>query len=819
MISEFSTPLPGESIVETSSAIVPQESANPNSSGKSAEFTEALKLTQQSVGGEPAIDTEQSIPSAVIEANRNQQAAEPVTQGAQRTLVEPGLIHASKSISPRPTSFPILKIKLVEPVIDEVLFHPVEYFESRLSPPDSLVSGTESIIGGDVAVVEPTPVAVDDTSVDTLNQSTKNTIVPVGEPGTELLELEGVETNRDWQSRTAAADPVFDSEVSDLRIAYYEPLTSLVITQPAESTVIRGGAPSARETPVLNQQAVDVGAVDSSIYAADVSDSVERGRGRFLPSESRSDSLAQIPRPLPSLVSQAESSDENETVSPHLIQRLEKKTLSKPEENFAQKGTVRSVVPTTVIERKNAESGTESDVALVSDVVSVETSTAAIADSNVGNAPAKSVPIEVTSHDNDIQAANVNGASIIEARSVPGEVSSQTEDSALHNTDANQPVRRFVSATNDTSAESGLNAVDESVIPTIVDKVTEPQDVADNGAEASRITVRTDITDSDVVEHPAPTHRNRSVSSEPDPAFDARGDRSDSVSKYTIESTDQTVRSTVAAKADASTHIGPADVRTKSREQVHVERPKSTAGDSHSVNVAVSPGDVPEVFVREQDAVRPALADSQSALAGSTIEERDGKLARSNDIREKVSLPRTDNSIGLPRLQPSFMAQDQTVVRQSAAGDLHRSAVVPVEVQEAVSAIRRAVSGDSHIRIQLNPPELGIMQVEIVRSGGSTIARLETHNAAAHQAIVDTLGNLQKALAQTGAGVERVEVILNESRSEPSRHGRDRQDGEQSSERQRDRGDNPHDRDREDEQKRRRHQQDASEDELNQRPA
>lgn len=129
-----------------------------------------------------------------------------------------------------------------------------------------------------------------------------------------------------------------------------------------------------------------------------------------------------------------------------------------------------------------------------------------------------------------------------------------------------------------------------------------------------------------------------------------------------------------------------------------------------------------------------------------------------------------------------------------------REAAVPVEIRDAVSAIQQASSGDGHIRVRLNPPELGTMQVEVVRTDNGVVARLEVESTAAHSVVLETLVDLQQSLSRSGSAVERVEVILNEARAEAGRQDGDQtqnreQQGRQerqSSDQQRQNGDRQH---------------------------
>jgi flagellar hook-length control protein FliK len=105
--------------------------------------------------------------------------------------------------------------------------------------------------------------------------------------------------------------------------------------------------------------------------------------------------------------------------------------------------------------------------------------------------------------------------------------------------------------------------------------------------------------------------------------------------------------------------------------------------------------------------------------------------------------------------------------------DVVREPAVPMEIQDAVSAIQEATSGDSHIRVRLNPRELGNMLVDVSRTENGIVARLEVESAAARVAILETLPDLQQSLSRSGSTVDRVEVVLTETRAESGRQESD----------------------------------------------
>lgn len=118
-------------------------------------------------------------------------------------------------------------------------------------------------------------------------------------------------------------------------------------------------------------------------------------------------------------------------------------------------------------------------------------------------------------------------------------------------------------------------------------------------------------------------------------------------------------------------------------------------------------------------------------------------------------------------------AASATTSNASAPSEVVREPAVPMEIQDAVSAIQEATSGDSHIRVRLNPRELGSMLVDVSRTENGVVARLEVESAAARVAVLETLPDLQQSLTRSGSTVDRVEVVLTETRAESGRQESD----------------------------------------------
>lgn len=244
----------------------------------------------------------------------------------------------------------------------------------------------------------------------------------------------------------------------------------------------------------------------------------------------------------------------------------------------------------------------------------------------------------------------------------------------------------------------------------------------------------------------------------------------------------------------AASIVPPSDSRDQSTgadeptpaEPKPVRVPAATVSTDPSVaessdGQAASSGNV-HVESASSDGLQPVTEEmsQESVVAARATGLADDSVAAS------MSSPSTESATTSSVTVESAAAGSATATTPSAASASptpsvsapSRELVVPMEIQEAVSAIQDAASGDQHVRVRLNPRELGTMLVDVTRTETGIVARLEVESAAARVAIMESLPDLQQSLSRSGSGVERVEVVLNESRTESGR-----QDGDQSSQR------------------------------------
>ncbi|MEX0703450.1 MAG: flagellar hook-length control protein FliK [Planctomycetales bacterium] len=74
--------------------------------------------------------------------------------------------------------------------------------------------------------------------------------------------------------------------------------------------------------------------------------------------------------------------------------------------------------------------------------------------------------------------------------------------------------------------------------------------------------------------------------------------------------------------------------------------------------------------------------------------------------------------------------------------------------------------GGRYLRIRLDPPELGSLQVEVIAREGVLSARLDVETRAAQRIVLEHLGQLREVLAQHGTAIDHIDVFLNARQSD-----------------------------------------------------
>ncbi len=81
-------------------------------------------------------------------------------------------------------------------------------------------------------------------------------------------------------------------------------------------------------------------------------------------------------------------------------------------------------------------------------------------------------------------------------------------------------------------------------------------------------------------------------------------------------------------------------------------------------------------------------------------------------------------------------------------------------VDRVANNLRTAFDTGGQLRMRLEPPALGKVQVEVASGNGGLTARMEVQTPAARQTLLDNISLLHTAITQTGASVSRIEVVV-----------------------------------------------------------
>ncbi len=99
------------------------------------------------------------------------------------------------------------------------------------------------------------------------------------------------------------------------------------------------------------------------------------------------------------------------------------------------------------------------------------------------------------------------------------------------------------------------------------------------------------------------------------------------------------------------------------------------------------------------------------------------------------------------------------------------------------SALNNGFSSGGELRVRVEPPALGKVQIQVQADAGSISARIEVQTPAAQKTLLDNISMLHDAIGQTGATVGRIEIEVapqqqnaNDANQRDGGSGREQQD-------------------------------------------
>lgn len=114
-------------------------------------------------------------------------------------------------------------------------------------------------------------------------------------------------------------------------------------------------------------------------------------------------------------------------------------------------------------------------------------------------------------------------------------------------------------------------------------------------------------------------------------------------------------------------------------------------------------------------------------------------------------------------------------------------------LHQAGTSIVQAIEGGKAIRMRMNPPELGLLNIEIAAIDGSLTARLDVESAQTHRVLVDNLSHLHEMLHRNNTQIERIELNVVETLADASHQSRNSNSFSSSGNHRNDQGAQPND--------------------------
>lgn len=229
-------------------------------------------------------------------------------------------------------------------------------------------------------------------------------------------------------------------------------------------------------------------------------------------------------------------------------------------------------------------------------------------------------------------------------------------------------------------------------------------------------------------------------------------------------------KSAVAVAPSSQTETPPTNQRQEGKTR---QAARQTVASVPSAEAVAPAEPAPhEIRLASSSVVQPAAADVGLVAEGEA--ETEPKKASQPVTSEGTSQAEASARVGEPASRGPLRAPATSAPAPPTTGgsDLER-----VRFVQRVSRAFQAVGKDGgSIRLQLRPPELGSLHLDLTVHKGTMTARLEVETQAARNALLDNLPALRDRLAQQEIKIERFDVNVGEDAS----GGEPRQPGDQS---------------------------------------
>ena len=142
--------------------------------------------------------------------------------------------------------------------------------------------------------------------------------------------------------------------------------------------------------------------------------------------------------------------------------------------------------------------------------------------------------------------------------------------------------------------------------------------------------------------------------------------------------------------------------------------------------------------------------------ASESIVPQKSAVQNERAVQSSAPIARADS---VSPLQPTALQS----ASHSATVDVAGAKVVPSRIiDQVVNAMQQAVEKGQALKIRLDPPELGVLQIEVSRVDGVLTAKIETDSTATQRLIHENLALLKEALAQKGQQLDKIDVEWNQ---------------------------------------------------------
>jgi flagellar hook-length control protein FliK len=206
----------------------------------------------------------------------------------------------------------------------------------------------------------------------------------------------------------------------------------------------------------------------------------------------------------------------------------------------------------------------------------------------------------------------------------------------------------------------------------------------------------------------------------------------------------------VAQSAAAEAYQSPASAAASSSQF----NDQTQSGDAASADVAVAAAAETTTAVPTVPQTNAAGADPATTSKGTGTNDQPA-VEKSAAAPDQSSLGVTSTAGSNPRTEPLATADHSAT--NTTTDPLQRSQEL---VDRVTNILRTSFDTGGEMRVRLEPPALGRVQVDVSSGSSGVTARLEVQTASARQTLLNNISLLHTAITQTGASVSRIDVVL-----------------------------------------------------------